>query len=226
MKRNEIIQTDSNILDMNSTRRNFLRLAGGAFAATITRDTLFQSRAEAKSNIKQERIKTPAKNLEAKKFSYPTAEQIQSLNILAAEAKEDRKILLNVRLVVDKSEQKIYLYKNTKPGQPDNELVAEFPTSTGRPYLINGKTVDFTNKELESEIEYVQDNPTDNESIIGFWAPFQNYAKMTIGFHIIPKKLEKNIGKPDSHGCIRLREQDGLLIRPLLAKEVQVRIQN
>jgi lipoprotein-anchoring transpeptidase ErfK/SrfK len=162
---------------------------------------------------------------EAKKFSYPTVEQQKSVANLTLESKSNPEIFQGIRMVVDISEQKVYLYKNSLEGQPDGDLVAEFLTSTGSKHIIKGKTVNFSNQELKSAIEYIEFDPKKNKGIEGNFAPFKNYPTMTIGFHPVPPNLENKLGTPDSHGCIRLRWKDWLILVPLFRSGTQVRVQ-
>jgi L,D-transpeptidase catalytic domain len=159
---------------------------------------------------------------EAKKFSYPTPEQKKVISNLIIESESNPEVFKGIRLVINKSQQKLSLYKDSLPDMPDGELVAEFPVSTGT--VIDG--TDYRNRDFISKIQYVEKDPNINKLIKGYWIPVKEYAKFIVGIHGIPKEVEKDIGKPASHGCIRMILSQLELIVPLLRSETQVHMRD
>jgi hypothetical protein len=98
-------------------------------------------------------------------------------------------------IVLDRSEQHVTLYKAN--GAP----VDRFPCATGTYYPLAGSYEVFGHDEQSWSL-------TDNTTFFYFTKFTKSDKGTTIGFHSIPENpdgsLVGGLGKPDSHGCVRL----------------------
>jgi lipoprotein-anchoring transpeptidase ErfK/SrfK len=98
-------------------------------------------------------------------------------------------------IVLDRSEQHVTLYKAN--GAP----VDRFPCATGTYYPLVGTYEVFGHAKQSWSL-------TDNTTFFYFTKFTESAKDTTIGFHSIPENpdgsLVGGLGKPDSHGCVRL----------------------
>jgi hypothetical protein len=98
-------------------------------------------------------------------------------------------------IVLDRSEQRVTLYKAN--GAP----VDRFPCATGTYYPLVGTYEVFGHAKQSWSL-------TDNTTFFYFTKFTESAKGTTIGFHSIPENhdgsLVGGLGKPDSHGCVRL----------------------
>jgi lipoprotein-anchoring transpeptidase ErfK/SrfK len=98
-------------------------------------------------------------------------------------------------IVLDRSEQHVTLYKAN--GAP----VDRFPCATGTYYPLVGTYEVFGHAKQSWSL-------TDNTTFFYFTKFTESAKGTTIGFHSIPENpdgsLVGGLGKPDSHGCVRL----------------------
>jgi lipoprotein-anchoring transpeptidase ErfK/SrfK len=101
-------------------------------------------------------------------------------------------------IVLDRSEQQVTLYKAN--GAP----VDRFPCATGTYYPLVGAYEIFGHAKQSWSL-------TDNTTFFYFTKFTESAKGTTIGFHSIPENpdgsLVGGLGKPDSHGCVRLAKQ-------------------
>jgi lipoprotein-anchoring transpeptidase ErfK/SrfK len=99
--------------------------------------------------------------------------------------------LADIKIVVDKSEQRAYVYQ-------DGNLLYKWAVSTGKP----GHGTD-------TGIFYVQSMDPDHHSKIydGAWMPHAIFFNGNIAIHGTYKSNYKYLGGVASHGCVRLTQE-------------------
>lgn len=99
------------------------------------------------------------------------------------------------RIVIDLSEQRLYLYENDK-------VVKDYLVSTGKPGMATP----------QGKFKIYTKNPRRWSKMASLWMPFWMMIEPTkgIGIHELPewpsgyKEGADHLGQPVSHGCIRL----------------------
>jgi lipoprotein-anchoring transpeptidase ErfK/SrfK len=200
--RNEIQRLHNG--DQKIDRRGFLKYAGIAALSTglaITREAIFP------------------KTAEAKKFSYPTPEQEQSVESLKVEAQSDVTVFQKLLLKVDLSEQVVYLIRDYQEGRSEDSIVAKYPCSTGK---SSSRTPIG-----EYSIIYAEKDPKGLALITEAWVPFIEKTDkkgnvQQIGFHGSPEYAVT--GKIESGGCVRMIEKDVVNLFELFRTGVKVHV--
>lgn len=112
--------------------------------------------------------------------------------------------LAQVRLVIKLGERRVYIYDR-------NQVKTSFPVAIGRD---GWETPTGTHQIIQMQHDPIWQHPFTGQLVppgsdnplgarwIGFWTDGTNY----IGFHGTPN--EDSVGRPASHGCVRMYNQD------------------
>lgn len=116
----------------------------------------------------------------------------------------------STRITVDLSDRRVYVYRR-------NQVIASYPTGIGKTgwetptgsFQVTQKVVNpsWRHPITDKVFPAGPDSPL-GVRWIGFWSDGRNY----IGFHGTPKKNYDVVGTAVSHGCLRMRNVDVLML--------------
>ena len=128
----------------------------------------------------------------------------------------------STKVIVDLSDRRVYVYRA-------NQVIASYPTGIGKTgwetptgtFQVNQKVVNpsWRHPITDKVFPPGPDSPL-GLRWIGFWSDGRNY----IGFHGTPKRNYDVVGTAVSHGCLRMRNVDVLMLYKQVSKGTPVEV--
>jgi L,D-transpeptidase ErfK/SrfK len=180
---------------IDQSRRGVLGCVGAIAMLLVAQPaTLAQTTVAATERLPQHQSMVPGESI----LSYATAPELPPLEPILPEVVEPIRLVLRLR------ERRVYVYEGDTPLKSFPVAIGRvgWETPTGTFSVMNMlRNPGWTNPLTGERMEPGPNNPL-GERWIAFWTDGRNY----IGFHGTPTR--DSIGRPASHGCVRMYNED------------------